>query len=274
MSEKKNKIIVTIEGPIGAGKTTLGYEIQNQNYSFYAENAHKDCLQLYINDPKEHGGNLQLWMLSDTMCRLALAQQDPYKICFIDRSEWGNQVFAKVNYDLKNISESGMEFYNSVCTKNLSDDIDLVLFVYETPETCMERTNKRNLKDEDKYKMEYFEMLDEAFFQSLIHTDIKFFVVFATIFKIEVNMLRMLIKTMDGFPSIKFAKDSEKPDSRDHIMSSRNDLLSERPKPLLDVKNIWINYKLKKENNQEFKQCVYILLTFFHHIIFYNMNKD
>jgi len=271
MSEKKNKIIVTIEGPIGAGKTTLGYQIQSFDFSFYAEKAHKGCLQLYIKDPKKHGDNLQLWMLSDTKCRLALAQQDPYKFCLIDRSEWGNKVFAKVNYDLKNISESGMEFYNSVCTKNLSDEIDLVLFVYETPETCMERTNKRNLEDKDKYKMEYFEMLDEAFFESLIHTNIKFIVVFDTLIKIEINILRILIKTMNEFPSIRFAKDGEKPDSKDHIISSRNDLLNGKPYGVGNAKSIWINYKLKKEYNQEFKQCVYILLTFFQHIIFYNI---
>jgi len=238
--------------------------------NIHAEKAHKNCLQLYIEDPKKYGDHLQLWMLSDTKCRLALAQRDPKQICVIDRSEWGNRVFANVNYYLKNITDAGMEFYYAVCTKHLPNDIDLILFVYEPPKVCMERTNHRNYKDEDKYTIDYFEKLDEFFFQSLIETNIPFIVLFSSVCPTSIeDVISSLTCERNKFPTLQFAIGGLVPEKGDFVIHSKSNLIKKRITDVSDNTTFWIDYDLKKDNDRAFKNCVFILLSQFHSIIFY-----
>ena len=153
--------IFSIEGNIGSGKSTLVDILKN--YSPSIKLAHFEIV--YLEEPvdewhkikNENGvgilekfyGNPKKWAFSFQMMayisRIAIL-----KIIISERSVYTDKnVFAKMLYDEKNISEIDYQIYQTWFDEFVKDlRISGLIYVNTSPEKCLERVNKRNRQGE------------------------------------------------------------------------------------------------------------------------------
>lgn len=180
--------LLTIDGPISAGKTTLGFALMQRSsgkVKFLAEDGHDDgIVDIFLKNPEKYAAVFQ--MLMHGLCygrhELAITRIEQCKkqsICIIDRSLIGNMIFAVTNHRLRNIDDGSYMMYKKQSErmrKNLRRDSNLNVYLWVKPKTCIQRNLERNSLVEtstsylecQKYDYFYFWEVEKSAFVALL----------------------------------------------------------------------------------------------------------
>lgn len=163
-STKKTKII-SVEGNIGSGKSTLVEELQksfgnSKKVCFLQEpvdiwNTIKDkdgntMIAKFYADTKKYSFAFQMMAYISRLSLLRVSIEKNYDIIVVERSMFTDKmVFAKMLYDDGNIEEVEYQIYNKWFEEFITDlpPIDII-YVKTSPETAFTRVKKRNRKGE------------------------------------------------------------------------------------------------------------------------------
>ncbi|KAJ3449298.1 NADH dehydrogenase [ubiquinone] 1 alpha subcomplex subunit 10 [Anaeramoeba flamelloides] len=164
--------LIIIEGNISAGKTTLCRELGRLlDYEvFFEPTAKNPYLELYYADPKKWGLPMQLYLLKQRFMTylhcLKKLESGKIKGVILDRSIYSDWVFAKKNYDDKNIDEEGYKLYSEI-RKEMLNSIpypQICLYLSVKPEICYDRIHKlRGRQCESTIPLEYLSGLNKCY---------------------------------------------------------------------------------------------------------------
>lgn len=167
--------IVTIEGNIGSGKSTLINRLKQENKNkliyFLPEpvdqwNTIKDSrgvtiLERYYQDKKKYSFSFQMMAyitrLSQIKNYIKNAPSD--SIIITERCLYTDRyVFAKMLYDTGFIEEIEYTIYIRWFTEfEEYTRLDKIIYIKTDPEVCQERINKRNRKGEENIPLDYLQ---------------------------------------------------------------------------------------------------------------------
>jgi deoxyadenosine/deoxycytidine kinase len=164
--------IITIEGLIAAGKSTLGYKLSHFLNSigidakYYPEYVNNDFLSLYIRNMKKYSFSFQVLMLMKRIEIYKEAEQFSKTggIAIVDRSINGDYTFAYMQYLKGFFDDDDWNAYNALITKEALIEPHITLYLDCNPETCMRRLLIRgNISETRGYTIEYMIELDKAY---------------------------------------------------------------------------------------------------------------
>lgn len=184
--------IISIDGPIAIGKTTLGAVLCariGDNAVFFPETGHKapaggeNPVDVWLEHPKQLAAAFQMSMYCQCQTRMMLAERDltiaqlkkATPLIMIDRSLVGNAVFAVTNHRIGNISDEEFRFYRAHlrCDPVMSlSSSEVNVQLWAPVETCAKRLGVRDVDDttdeEEKYQLDYFWELARTSFCALL----------------------------------------------------------------------------------------------------------
>lgn len=164
--------IISIEGVIGVGKTTLGKSLERyikRSYGidvvFYTEPFNQKMLEQFLTNQKKYAYPFQLYMLTRRQLNYARAQdvKNTNTCAIIDRSLAGDYVFAKLQQMRGNITDEDFAIYQSVYDEFGPYKPHHVLYLNVPPETAMERIRNRDREGEKAYTDEYLTDLSKVY---------------------------------------------------------------------------------------------------------------
>jgi deoxyadenosine/deoxycytidine kinase len=164
--------VYTLEGGIGAGKTTLGNALVQHltvvglEAKFFPEYVNKPFLNQYIADQWKYGFAFQLLTLCKriSIYKEAKAFAATGGIAIIDRSIIGDKAFAKMLKDDGKINEAEWNNYLGMMRDEIQLTPSASIFLECTPDTSMERVKKRGIESEIKgYGVEYMRKVRSAY---------------------------------------------------------------------------------------------------------------
>lgn len=185
-------VIVSIEGNIGVGKSTLinilknnfeNCEVVNEPVDIWTKitdsSNNKNILELFYDDPEKWSYYFQHVACITRMIKIEEVLKKTNKnIIFLDRSlETDSNIFEKMLYDNKQITEIEHKMYkllyNFYQDYVRSHSRNIIVYLKSTPETCMKRVQKRNRQGEEKITLEYLENLNKYHDDWLLNNDNK-----------------------------------------------------------------------------------------------------
>jgi deoxycitidine kinase/deoxyguanosine kinase len=170
-----NPIIISIEGNIGAGKSTIFNQLQ-QYYStnlkivFMKEpvdiwsevkddDTNENILVKYYNNPSKYAFGFQI-MVYSAQCKLykQLLQENPQcEIIISERSmDAGRNVFAQMLKHDGCIDDIHYKIYNSLYDV-FKYDLKYIFYISVNPEICLRRTIQRNREGESSISINYLQ---------------------------------------------------------------------------------------------------------------------
>ena len=166
--------IISIEGNIGAGKTTFVQELKkryenSREIIFLTEPVdiwekikdenNKTILERFYENPKEYSFSFQImaYVTRLNLLTKTIVNNPMCKLIITERSlDADKNVFAKMLYDDKLIDNLNyniyLEFYNTYKEKYKTSGI---IFINADAEICYERVNKRNRTGEESVTLDY-----------------------------------------------------------------------------------------------------------------------
>jgi len=168
------KLIFSIEGNIGSGKSTLLDILKNsneiENVIYLPEpvaiwNEIKDesgitILEKYYNNQEKYAFPFQMMAYITRLSLIRKTIQSAPDNCIIlsERSIYTDrEIFAKMLHDSKKIEDICYSIYLRWFEEFSESRLDGILYVKTTPETCLERIEKRSRKGEETIPLEYLE---------------------------------------------------------------------------------------------------------------------
>ncbi|CAD8182891.1 unnamed protein product [Paramecium octaurelia] len=194
---KKKFIIISLEGNIGAGKSTL-FEILREEYPqaiFLMEpleqwqkingNSNLNILEKYYSDADRWGFTFQIYayqsrlMAWDRQLQQVLQNNQQPVLVFTERSiESARELFFQLCYNDGKISQIEFEiyeeFYQWLMNHYQQYLIDCVIYVNTPPEVCLERLIKRGRSEEACVPLDYLKKLHQRHEDWLSETSNRF----------------------------------------------------------------------------------------------------
>lgn len=173
------KIVITIEGNIGSGKSTLtDYSQKNSSYHAIQEFIDESWRDLFYSDRKRFTSYFEKSMLFGRIAR-HVASKENDGIFIFDRSLIaGREVFVQNSFDEGYLSFLDLEDYDNVLKNALDNNLGrtaeeykkwgekLMVFLDAPPEVCYERQKKR-VKEKghngEIIPLDYFKRLDSYY---------------------------------------------------------------------------------------------------------------
>lgn len=166
-------VIISIEGNIGSGKSTLVSELQkhfndNSDIGFLQEpidiwNGIKDesgttILEKFYKDNEKYAFQFQIMAFTSRLSLIKEAVSKNYKFIIMERSLYtDSNIFAKMLYDDKKISEIEYSIYKLLYNQFINEmPVTQIIYVKAEPTTSSERVIKRNRTGET-IPLEYLE---------------------------------------------------------------------------------------------------------------------
>ena len=171
----KSKKIYSIEGNIGAGKTTI-LNIIGKNFddvTFVEEPVSQwqnlggcNLLEKFYQDPERWGFSFEFYsMLSKIKCLLKAAESEK-NIVIIERSLLSNKIFFDISKDMNKLNdlEYGMliNTYNFYM-QNIYPMLNGIIYLNTPVDLCVQRIIQRNRGEEVNVDKNYLFMLKEKF---------------------------------------------------------------------------------------------------------------
>lgn len=168
--------VITLEGLIGAGKTSLGNSLEHYLKSigidakFFAEYRNDLLLDQFISDMKTHAYTFELFMLAKRgeIYREAQRYAATGGVAIIDRSIVGDWAFTYMQYKNGNITDKDWDVYNSMLEDEQFPEPSYTVLLQCSSQKAISRTKKRGIISEQKYQLNYFEDLTEAYNQAFM----------------------------------------------------------------------------------------------------------
>ena len=165
-------MLISIEGNIGSGKSTVVEYLKSLNkYIFVDEPVNEwltikdkdgmNALECFYKDQKENAFCFQVLAYITRLKKLIDTIKNSPKdaIIITERSiETDRNVFAKMLYEDNLISSIEWETYNYWFNtfKDISQ-VNKIIYIKTSPSKCLERINKRNRTEESSIKLDYLE---------------------------------------------------------------------------------------------------------------------
>jgi len=178
MSYNMKSVIISIEGNIGSGKTTIlehleKYYENNDSVLFLREPLNiwenvkeaktgKNILQKFYEDQDKYAFPFQVMAYASRLSMIRSAIRDGGDTCsaiIVERSLAADkQIFAKMLYDDGKIDDVCYQIYKQFY-KEFSDEISLngMIYIDADAEVCKERVQKRSRQGEDVISLEYLQ---------------------------------------------------------------------------------------------------------------------
>ncbi len=171
----KSKKIYTIEGNIGAGKTTI-LNIIGKNFddvtfveepvSQWQNLGGENLLEKFYQDPERWGFTFEFYsMLSKIKCLMKAADSEK-NIIIIERSILSNKIFIDISKEMNKLNdlEYGMlintyNFYK----QNVYPILNGIIYLNTPVDVCVQRIIQRNRGGENNLDKNYLLMLKEKF---------------------------------------------------------------------------------------------------------------
>jgi deoxyadenosine/deoxycytidine kinase len=155
-------VIITIEGNIGCGKTTL-LKLLNENneYNIIEEDVeswkNEGWLQLFYSDMKRYSGTFQLRTQISHMTQQKKFKKD--KINIVERSPYSNKyIFGKMLMENGFLHEKEYYLIDQM-NELIGWNANIMIILKCDPEKCYERYKKRGREGEDIPNIEYLKEL-------------------------------------------------------------------------------------------------------------------
>ena len=172
-------MLIVIEGNIGAGKSSLTKELVTtlHAHGMYEPVESNPYLDDFYKNPKRWALEMQFWLLAKRFQMHEEAVQHINKTgqaVIMDRSIYGDSVFAKKNWQDGNIDDRGYKAY--LQHRKLYVDRLLVpnvtLYLDVKPHTCHDRIlNLRKRNSESGIPLAYLEGLDKCYRELLMELE-------------------------------------------------------------------------------------------------------
>ncbi len=180
MSVSNNCLLISIEGNIGAGKTTLVEGLKQMypewvfidepvgNWLLYKDDiSGKSLLELYYEDRKRWGYTFQTQVLLTRMQAIQKAIQTATKssVIVLERSlESDRALFANLMHREGDLNSIEWQLYEEWYTHihSLVPAVKQYIWLDIPPEVCAERIVKRGREGEDAIAMDYLEDMHKA----------------------------------------------------------------------------------------------------------------
>jgi deoxyadenosine/deoxycytidine kinase len=168
MAEPNQRLMVLLEGNIGAGKTTIGRNLDaigafrfiEEPTSVWQEGYAANLLELFYRDPHRWGFTFQVnafMTRAKTWYEIGRITSDERVI--LERSIYCDRhVFAKNCYRTGLITESEYQLYMRMwefLVPNFTDRPDLILYLRTPAELCLERIQARARHEESSLPLSY-----------------------------------------------------------------------------------------------------------------------
>lgn len=166
--------VITVEGLIGAGKSTLGRSVVRYLNSlgleaiFYSEFVHPSLLEQYIGDMDKYGYSFQIIMVRERLriYKEASKAAEMGKIAIVDRCILGDIAFAKMLYDQGIISNEEWKIYLSLIRKDQIIEPSLTIYLDCSATEAFRRMKVRsNDAEVSGYTLKYFQQLEKSYNQ-------------------------------------------------------------------------------------------------------------
>lgn len=164
--------VITIEGIVGAGKSTFGKSLEKLFNSaglrakFFPEYKNIPLLDQYITDMKKYAYSFQLVMLMKRIETYRIAHEFASQggISIIDRSLVGDITFARMQVAKGNISPQEFLIYENVIRSEEIFEPDITVYLEASTDTVLKRIKERGIESEiNGYSREYLDTLKENY---------------------------------------------------------------------------------------------------------------
>ena len=166
---------ITIEGNIGAGKTTLASILSNRLNArlILEEFADNPFLPKFYENPSQYAFPLELFFMAERYKQLRelVAQQDIFQTITIS-----DYLFSKcLLYAKVNLNEEEFKLFQRLFDIVLHELVkpDLLIFLYSPIERLQQNIRSRNRPYEQNIQNEYLQSIQEAYINNLKHMQIK-----------------------------------------------------------------------------------------------------
>ena len=174
-------LLISIEGNIGAGKTTIlkmitdMYSTSQDKIVFLKEpvelwynikdESGKTMLENFYENPKKNAFAFQIMacVTRTSIIKNAMNENKNCEIILCERSiEADSKIFAKMLYDDGLMSKMEHSIYMLLYNENIADySVDGIIYISTNPDKCHERVQKRNREGESNIAMDYLVKCDK-----------------------------------------------------------------------------------------------------------------
>lgn len=162
-------MIVSIDGPIGAGKSTLVEKLALRGYRVFVEPIEAwTLLEDFAKDPNRHAFALQIEILISYYKLLKKACQDKDSIIVIERSPWSS---SKVFFDMYIDDPFKKKVYEDLY-KIYGFEPDVIIYLNVDKDTSWNRVLSRGRPEETGYKEEHVKNVVDRYTTAIKCTDI------------------------------------------------------------------------------------------------------
>lgn len=174
-------MIITFEGNVGAGKTSILKVLEDEKFdfphkvyyepvdewmNFSLEKGGKSLFEMFYEDRQKYGFVFQMMALQSRYQNMLKALEEaPNTVVFCERSFFTDyEIFAKLNNEQGNITDMELHVYktwHSYFVKVLDTHIKGIVYLNTDPATCKERIKKRNRAGEEDFSEEYLLQLHQ-----------------------------------------------------------------------------------------------------------------
>ena len=155
--EIKGKI-VSIDGNIGAGKSSILKELKNLGYVVFPEDidSWQPILNNFYSNPKRWAFTLQITILNNLRDQYRQINEMLLKnsIIFIERAPSSSKIFAEICKNAGHMTDKEFNIYCG-CFEKLIWESDVKLYIETDVPTCMQRITKRGRECEQNIDINY-----------------------------------------------------------------------------------------------------------------------
>lgn len=159
------KNIICIEGVVGAGKTTLGEILADElSVEFFKEPyIENPFLNDFYSDKTRFSLLSQMYFLNKRID--IIEESNKFKRCIVDRSIYGDYIFAKMHYNNSFMTKNEFSLYNSFWDKLIkSREVPLLIIYLEISlDNAIKKIKERGRDFEIDVDREYWNSLNKEY---------------------------------------------------------------------------------------------------------------
>lgn len=176
-------LVFSVEGSIGAGKTTFLRELESKGYYVFTEPVDEwtstmvdgvSMLETFYNDKKKYGFSFQMYVLQSRVKHLmnALSTVPDDAVVIIERCPMTDKnIFAEMMYQSGIFSDYEYYVYNTWYSFliDMVPPLNGLIYLQVEPGICVDRIMKRNRDGEELIDLHYIQTLNDKHNKWLIN---------------------------------------------------------------------------------------------------------